>query len=73
MDQLESFSDYENKVDEKKYMHQSAGVPAESRKKIVVPRRRTKAGNTTWQKKARRDHEHYDDGPVKGNYVDKVS
>ena len=45
---LESFSDYENREDEKKYMHQSAGVTGSS-KKIVVPKRR--AGNTTWQKK----------------------
>ena len=45
---LESFSDVENKVDEKKYMHQSAGVPAESKQRLHVPKRKAKAGNITW-------------------------
>jgi len=63
--ELESFSDVDNKVDEKKYMHQSAGVPAESKTKLHVPKRKHKAkGNTTWQKKPPRQEQEYDDGPI---------
>ena len=73
MHDLESFSSVENNVDEKKYMHQSAGVTEEVKKKLHVPKRKAKPrGNVTWQKKQPRHEQEYDEGPIQGNYVDEV-
>ena len=53
-------------------MHQSAGV-TDNRQKIVVPKRKAKAGNITWQKKVPKRENTYTDAPIEGNYIVKVS